>query len=128
MSTSATTLPPGTDESGWLSACVPNSGTARLVKLMAGIFLAAGILGLAEHVSTISADLHARRTWPTVDGQIISATQTDDNEHPAYKVSLSDRKRYWVQYEVSFAVREDQCRTGIIYTGPLETTSCHGII
>jgi hypothetical protein len=29
---------------------------------------------------------------------------------------------------LSFAVPEDQCRTGIIYTGPSETMPCHGII
>ncbi len=95
---------------------------------MAGIFLAAGIFGLVDRVATIFADLHARRTWPSVDGEIVSANQTDDDANPSFKVSLSDRKRYWVEYEVRFAVPEDQCRTGIIYTGPSETMPCHGII
>jgi hypothetical protein len=58
----------------------------------------------------------------------VSANQTDDDENPSLKVSLSDRKRYWVEYEVRFAVPADQCRTGIIYTGPPETMPCHGII
>jgi hypothetical protein len=116
------------DESGWVTSLFPNSGYARLVKVIAGIFLAVGIFGLADRVATISADLHARRTWPTADGTVLSARQTNDNENPSRKVSLSDRKRYWVEYEVSFAVPEDQCRTGIVYTGPAETMSCHGII
>jgi len=81
-----------------------------------------------DRVANISVDLNARRTWPSADGEIVSANQTDDDENPSLKVSLSDRKRYWVEYEVRFAVPADQCRTGIIYTGPPETMPCHGII
>jgi len=121
-------LPDEIDKSGWGAALIPTSGSAGLWKLMAGIFLAAGILGLADRVAIISADLHARRTWPSVDGKILSANQTDDDANPSFKVSLSDRKRYWVEYEVSFAVPEDQCRTGAFYTGPSETMPCLGII
>ena len=128
MSTSTIAPPPETDESGWVATLFPNSGHARLLKVMAGIFLAAGIFGLVDRVATISADLHARRTWPSVDGEIVSANQTDDDANPSFKVSLSDRKRYWVEYEVRFAVPEDQCRTGMIYTGPSETMPCHGMI
>jgi Protein of unknown function (DUF3592) len=128
MSTLPLAPPPETDESGWVTTLFPNPGHARLLKVMAGIFLAAGIFGLVDRVATISADLHARRTWPSVDGEIVSANQTDDDANPSFKVSLSDRKRYWVEYEVRFAVPEDQCRTGIIYTGPSETMPCHGII
>jgi hypothetical protein len=100
----------------------------RLLKVMAGIFLAAGILGLVDRMASICADLHARSTWPSADGEIVAANQTDDNENPSFKVSLSDRKRYWVEYEVRFAVSEDQCKTGIIYTGPSETMPCRGMI
>jgi Protein of unknown function (DUF3592) len=120
--------PPETDEPGWVTTLFPNSGRARLLKVMAGIFLAAGILGLVDRASTIFADLHARRTWPSVDGEIVSANQTDDDANPSFKVSLSDRKRYWAEYEVRFAVPEGQCRTGMVYTGPSETMPCHGII
>jgi hypothetical protein len=128
MSTSTIAPPPGTDKSGWVTTLFPNSGHALLFKVMVGVFLAAGIFGLVDRVATISADLHARRTWPSVDGEIVSANQTDDDANPSFKVSLSDRKRYWVEYQVRFAVPEDKCRTGIIYTGPSETMPCHGII
>ena len=116
------------DESGRIAALIPTSGNARLWKLIAAVFLAAGILGLADRVATISADLHARRTWPSTEGRIVSANQTDDDANPSFKVSLSDRKRYWVEYEVSFAVAEDQCRTGVFYTGPSEMMPCRGVI
>ena len=128
MSTSAITPPTGTDESAWVTAFFPNSGRARLVKVIAGIFLVVGICALVERVATFSADLYARRTWPSADGAIVSANQTDDDANPSFKVSLSDRKRYWVEYEVRFAVPEDQCKTGVVYTGPSETMPCRGII
>jgi len=95
---------------------------------MAGLFLTVGIFGLVDRVASICADLHARHTWPSVDGEIVTANQPDDNENPSFKVSLSDRKRYWVEYEVRFAVPEDQCRTGIVDTGGSETMPCHGIV
>jgi hypothetical protein len=128
MSPSTIAPPTAKDESSWLTACFPNSGRARLLKVMAGIFLAAGIVGLVDRVANISADLNARRTWPNADGEIVSANQTDDDANPSLKVSLSNRKRYWVEYEVRFAIPPDQCRTGIIYTGPSATMPCHGII
>lgn len=120
--------PTGKDESGWVTTFFPNSGYTRLWKVVAGIFLAVGIFGLVDRLATISADLHARHTWPSADGAIVSANQTDDDANPSLKVSLSDPKRYWVEYEVRFAVPEDQCRTGIVYTGPPETMPCHGMI
>jgi len=58
MSNSTIAPPPGTDESGWVATLFPNSGHARLLKVMTGIFLAAGIFGFADRVATISADLH----------------------------------------------------------------------
>lgn len=128
MSTSTIAPPTGTGESAWVTALLPNSGRARLVKVLAGIFLVVGIVGLVERVTNFSADMYARGTWPSAEGAIVSAKQTDDDENPAFKVSLSDRKRYWVEYEVRFAVPEDQCRTGIIYTGPSETMPCRGTV
>jgi len=62
MSTCTKAPPPGTEESGWVTTLFPNRGQARLFKVIAGIFLAAGIFGLVDRVATIFADLHARRT------------------------------------------------------------------
>lgn len=117
--------PAATDESGWLAACFANSAYARIWKAFAGLFLIAGILALLNHGWYISADLQARRTWPTVDGQIVSAEQRDDSNLSLKAGSLSSRTRYWIEYEVKFAATEDQCRTGIIYS---ETMPCHGIV
>jgi hypothetical protein len=109
MSTSTIAPPTGRDESGWFTACFANSGRARLLKGIAGMFLAAGIFGLVDRVANISPDLNARRTWPTADAEIVSANQTDDDANPSLKVSLSDHKRYWVEYEVRFAVAAEEC-------------------
>src|SRR5581483_4228104 len=91
-------------------------------------FLLAGILGLLDHAWNISSDLQARHTWPIANGEIVSAEQRDDSNLSLKQSSLSNRTRYWVEYEVRFAAPENQCRTGIIYTGPSETMPCHGIV
>ena len=118
---------PGNTEPDSVPRLLANSGQARLVKVLAGVFLAAGMLGLADRAWFFSADLHARHTWPTAQGEIVSANQTDDDEQPSFKVSIRDRKRYWVEYEVRFALAEQQCRTGI-YAGSAEPMGCRGMV
>ena len=108
-----------------LAALMPNAAYARLWKLMAGIFLVAGILALTERVWVLTSDLHARHTWPVAEGEIVSAKQQDDSEIPG---RLRGHTRYWVEYEVRFAVSPERCRTGIIYEGPSESMPCHGIV
>lgn len=105
-----------------------NSGNARMWKFVAGIFLVAGCLALTERVWTLTADLHARKTWPVADGEIISATQQDDNDLSRRSGSIRGQTRYWVEYEVAFAVPAGQCRTGIIYEGAVDGMPCHGIV
>ena len=92
---------------------------------MSGIFLLAGILALSERVWVLASDLHARHTWPVADGQIVSAKQQDDSEMPG---RLRGHTRYWIEYEVRFALPPERCRTGIIYEGPSESMPCHGIV
>lgn len=107
------------------AALMPNVAYARLWKLMAGIFLLAGVLALLERVWVLTSDIHARQTWPVADGQIVSAKQQDDSELPG---RLRGHTRYWVEYEVRFAVPAERCRTGIIYEGPGDSMPCHGIV
>ena len=92
---------------------------------MSGIFLLAGILALSERVWVLASDLHARHTWPVADGQVVSAKQQDDSEMPG---RLRGHTRYWIEYEVRFALPPERCRTGIIYEGPSESMPCHGIV
>jgi hypothetical protein len=108
-------------------ALVPNASYARLWKFIAIVFLIIGFLAFLERIWTLTSEVHARLTWPVADGKIVSAKQQDDSEPSKRSGSLSGRTRYWVEYEVSFAVPVEQCRTGIIYEGPSESMPCHGI-
>jgi len=127
MSTASIT-PPAADQPVWSSTLFGNAGYCRLWKLVAAVFLIAGIVGLLDHAWTITSDLEARRTWPSADGNIISAEQRDDSKLSLKSGSLSNRTRYWVEYEVEFAVPQSQCRTGAVYVEPNGRTSCHAIV
>jgi len=116
------------EDSRWRRALFPNAGSARLWRLVAGVFLLVGVLALFERAWTLTADWHARRTWPVANGEIVSAKQQDDKDFSRRYGSLRGRTRYWVEYEVSFAVPAGQCRTGLIQEGPSETMPCRGIV
>jgi hypothetical protein len=116
------------EDSRWRRALFPNAGSARLWRLVAGFFLLVGVLALFERAWTLTADWHARRTWPVANGEIVSAKQQDDKDFSRRYGSLRGRTRYWVEYEVSFAVPAEQCRTGLIQEGPSETMPCRGIV
>lgn len=118
---------PVSDGSGLVSQLFVNAGYCRLWKVVATIFLAAGVLGLLVRTWEISADLQARRTWPSAQGEIVAAEQRDDT-NLSFRRSIRGHTRYWLEYEVEFAVPENQCRTGAIYIEPNGTISCHGII
>jgi len=98
-------------------------------KALSGLFLATGVFALLVHIWDISADLRARRNWPSAQGEIVSAEQRDDSNLSLKAGSLSNRTRYWVEYEVRFALPENQCRSGIVHSGPSEEAMpCHGIV
>ena len=62
----------------------------------------------------VVTEIHARSTWPSALGRIISAGQKSSKG-----MSASSRYSfYWVEYEVEFAVSEDRCKTGLVSTVP----------
>jgi hypothetical protein len=95
---------------------------------VAGLFLIVGSLGLFERVWTLWADWHARSTWPSADGEIVSAKQQDDSDFSRRYASIRGHTRYWVEYEVRFAVPAERCRTGVIFEGPSRTMPCGGVV
>lgn len=111
--------------SGLKAALMPNAAYVRLWKLVAGIFLLVGVAGVFERMWVLTADLHARHTWPIADGQIISAKQQDDSETPG---RMRGHTRYWVEYEVRFAVPAERCRTGMIYGDSSGPMPCYGVV
>lgn len=106
-----------------MNALFATAGNVRLWKFIAGLFLLAGCLALAERIWTLSADLYARKTWPPAKGKIISASQQDDKDPSRRAASARGRTRYWVEYQVAFAVPAEQCRTGL--STKVRPKTCH---
>jgi hypothetical protein len=116
--------PTPADDSGVIAQILPNRGKAWLFRLVIRIFLGVFLLAALSQAWDIYAELHARQTWPAAPGQIVSATQRDSK---GVRGSAEKRTRYWLEYEVRFAVPVDQCRTGAIY-GEQDPMPCAGMV
>ena len=119
-------IPPPTpaDDTGVMAQLLPNRGQTRFFRLVIRIFLGVFLLAALSQAWDIYSELHARQTWPGAPGEIVSATQRDSKGVPG---NASKRTRYWLEYEVRFAVPVEQCRTGRIY-GEQDPMPCAGII
>jgi hypothetical protein len=74
----------------------------------------------------VVTELHARYAWPSAEGRIISAGVKD-----SYGPGTSRRDtRYWVEYQVEFAVPDGQCKTGGVATVPGQSSQvlCRGTV
>jgi hypothetical protein len=89
------------------------------------IFLVFGLLALLDQTWRIASEIEARYTWPIADGEIVSSDIKDDKAMPG---KMDKHTRYWVEYEVRFALVEDQCRTGLVYGGPPSSLPCVGTV
>jgi hypothetical protein len=127
MSTPNISAPEPTDGNGFLAQLLPNRGRARFLRAFFRIFLAVGVLGGLSLSWDVYADLHARHTWPVADGEVISASQKDSKGLPG-ATSTEKHTRYWVEYEVRFAVPADQCRTGTIDGDEQDFMPCWGVV
>jgi uncharacterized protein DUF3592 len=116
--------PTPADDSGVIARILPNRGQARLFRLIIRIFLGVFLLASLSQAWDIYAELHARQTWPVAPGQIVSATQRDSK---GVRGSTEKHTRYWLEYEVRFAVPVDQCRTGTMY-GEQDPMPCAGVV
>jgi len=112
----------------WWQPLFRNAAHARLWRLVAGLFLFVGCLGLIERAWTAAVDTHARRTWPSVEGEIVSSTQRDDSDLARRSGSIRGGTRYWVEYKIRFALPADRCRTGITFEDPAHLMPCEGIV
>lgn len=127
MSTPNISAPEPTDGNGLLAQLLPNRGRARFLRAFIQIFLIVGVLGGLSLSWDVYADLHARHTWPVADGEVISASQKNSKGIPG-ATSTEKHTRYWVEYEVRFAVPADQCRTGTIYGDEQDSMPCWGVV
>jgi hypothetical protein len=114
------------DDNGFLAQLLPNRGRARFLRGFIWIFLAVGVLGGLSLIWDVYADLHARHTWPLADGEVVSASQKDSKGVPG-ATSTEKHTRYWVEYEVRFAVPADQCKTGTV-SADEDSMPCWGIV
>ncbi len=121
------TAPAPADDDGFLAQLLPNRGRARFFRVFIRIFLAVGVLGGLSLIWDVYADLHARHTWPVADGEVISASQKDSKGIPG-ATSTEKHTRYWVEYEVRFAVPTDQCKTGTVYADEQDSMPCWGVV
>lgn len=117
--------PPVTEESIWVSTLFPNTAYVQLWRILVRIFLVIGVIATLQQLWQVSADLLARATWPSADGEIVSANLRDDNAVPG-KIAERRYTHYWVEYEVRFAAAGDQCKTGLLYNGPPSSMPCIG--
>lgn len=116
--------PTPTDSNGVMAQLLPNRGQARFFRVVIRFFLGVFLLAALSQVWDIYAELHARQTWPVAPGEIVSVTQRDSKGVPG---NGSRRTRYWLEYEVRFAVPIDQCRTGTTY-GEQDPMPCAGVV
>jgi hypothetical protein len=116
--------PTPADDSGAIAQILPNRGKARLFSLVIRIFLGVFLLAALSQAWDIYAELHARQTWPVAQGEIVSVTQRDSQ---SLRGSIEKHTRYWLEYEVRFAVPANQCRTGSTY-GEQDPMPCAGMV
>jgi hypothetical protein len=124
MSTPNTSTPQLVDDTGFIGQLLPNRGTARFFRAIIHMFLAIAVLAGLSLVWDVYVDIHARYTWPIADGEIVSASQRDSNGVPG---ATEKHTRYWVEYEVRFAVPADQCKTGSV-SAEHDSMPCWGIV
>lgn len=127
MSAPSISAPPPADDLGLIARLLPNRGTARFFRGVIRFFLVVGVLAALSLAWDSYADLHARHTWPVADGEIVSVNQKDSKGVPG-STSTEKHTRYWLEYEVRFAVAADQCKTGTISADKQDPMPCWGIV
>ena len=105
----AMTEPSMDNEPAILDRLAPTATSAQLWRAVTGLFLAVGLIALANALWIVSADLYARQSWPRVPGQIMSISEKSS----AGTARASRRTRYWVEYGVGFVVPPARCKTGV---------------
>jgi hypothetical protein len=115
------------EEVGFFAQLIPNCGVARFYRSVVRIFIAVFALAGVSLLWDVYADLRARHAWPVADGEIVSVSQQDSKGVPG-STTTDKHTRYWVEYEVRFAVPADQCKTGTIYGSEQDPMPCLGIV
>jgi hypothetical protein len=116
---------PSVDDIGILAQLLPDRGKTKFLRGVAILFLAFGGLGSLSVLWDVFTELHARHSWPVADGFISSREIKSNKGRPG---NTTRGTRYWMEYEVRFAVPAAQCLTGTISSDVLDPFPCWGTV
>jgi hypothetical protein len=102
---------------------MPNRGRTQFLRGAVLLFLAFGALGCLSVTVRVLSEFYARHRWPVAQG-VVTAAEVKSYSGPSSRDHVA---HYFVEYEVRFAVRADQCLTGTIYGDEREPLACWGI-
>jgi hypothetical protein len=104
-------------------ALMPNRGRTKFLRGAVFLFLVGGALGWVAIGSQVFSEYHARHSWPIAQGYVTDVT-VKSYTGPSTRDRVS---HYFVQYEVRFAVPEEQCLTGETFVAEQKPLLCVGI-
>jgi Protein of unknown function (DUF3592) len=104
---------PAINDQGFYAVLMPNRGRTRFLRGVVWLFLAFGTLGCVSVAVDVLSEYRARHNWPVAQGIVTAVEVRSNQDRPG---NLSRRTNYWVEYEVRFAVPDEQCLTGTIFS------------
>lgn len=111
------------DDSGFLSALMPNRARAKFMRFAAGFCIFIGLLAGFTAIRAILINTYRHSHWSTVKGDILSYAE----KSAVQPESGSRHNVYWIEFQVEFDPRELGCTTGSSWAVPREF-SCIGAI
>lgn len=116
---------PPVNDIGILAQLLPDRGKTKFLRGVAILFLAIGGLGSLLVLWDAFTEFHARQSWPVADGFISSLQIKSNKGRPG---NTTRGTRYWMEYEVRFAVPVGECLTGTISSDAGEPFPCWGTL
>jgi hypothetical protein len=123
MSTPEIPSSPPVSDSVFLSGLIPNLDMARFSRAAVLLFLAFSAIGCLGLLWTVSAEFHARHSWPVARGEVVSC-----EEKNAWYTPGTRHTRYWMECEVKFDVPADECLTGVTAADTRDPYPCFGTV
>ena len=102
---------PAINDQGFYAVLMPNRGKTLFLRGVVWVFLVFGALGCLSVAVSVLSEYRARHSWPVAQGVVTAVEVKFNKGRPG---NISRRTNYWVEYEVRFAVPDEQCLTGTI--------------
>jgi len=113
------------DDTGFLTAFMPNRGRARFLRGAILLFLGIGALGAVAVGARVFWEFYSRQSWPVAPGMVTGREVRSNKGLPG---NTSRATSYWVEYEVRFSVPAGQCLTGTISADTTDPMPCWGTV